>query len=135
VRSAANSRLDGHGQDRALIVLGDMNDTPDAATSQIINGPGGSELGTAGADRPDKGDAARLWNLAPLLPPDEQYSRIYQGHGELIDQILVNHRLHQHVTEMHSLVNRQLPSIGDDPSPRRNATHSDHAPVYARFDI
>jgi endonuclease/exonuclease/phosphatase family metal-dependent hydrolase len=134
VRCAVNARLEGHGQDRAVIGLGDMNDTPDAATSQILIGPGESELGTPGADRPDRGDGSRMWNLAPLLPAGEQYSRIHQGHGELIDLIYVSHRLHQHVTEMRSLVERNLPSIGDDPARRRNSADSDHAPVYARFD-
>ena len=116
MRCHANDRLEGHGQQGALIVLGDLNDTPEAATSQILNGPGGSELGTVGADRPDAGDGSRLWNLAPLLPADEQYSRVYRGHGELIDQIFVSHRLRDHVVSVRSLVDRPLPSIDDDPA-------------------
>ena len=135
VRCYANDHLDGQGQQRALIVLGDLNDTPDAATSQILNGPGGSELGTAGATRPDAGDGSRLWNLAPLLPAGEQYSRIYRGKGELIDQIFVSHRLRDHVTTVRSLIDRTLPSIDDNPATRTNATESDHAPVVATIDI
>ena len=133
--AAANDRLDGQGQQRALMVLGDLNDSPEAATSQILNGPGGSEIGTVGADRPDAGDGSRLWNLAPLLPAGEQYSRIYRGHGELIDQIFVSHRLHDRVVSMHSLVERPLPSIHDNPAGHDDAVDSDHAPVVAEFDL
>ena len=48
-----------------MILTGDMNDELDAATTQILNGPTGSEIGTAGFGRPDTGDGDRLWNLAP----------------------------------------------------------------------
>ena len=40
-----------------VVVLGDLNDEPLAATTQILLGPPGSEIGTAGFDRPDRGDA------------------------------------------------------------------------------
>lgn len=50
------------------MVLGDLSDVPEAATTQILHGPPGSEIGTAGLDRPDLGDARRLWNLAPRIP-------------------------------------------------------------------
>lgn len=43
---------DGDGADRPLVVLGDLNDTPDAATTQLLLGPGGSEIGTPGELRP-----------------------------------------------------------------------------------
>jgi hypothetical protein len=53
---------------RTVVVLGDFNDEPLAATTQILLGPPGSEFKTGGFGVPDKGDAQRLWNLAPMLP-------------------------------------------------------------------
>ena len=41
VRVYADTVLDGHGQDRPLIILGDLNDTPQAATTQLLYGPPG----------------------------------------------------------------------------------------------
>lgn len=43
-------------RDDGVIVLGDMNDVPEAATSQMLVGPTGSEKGTLGFDRRDPGD-------------------------------------------------------------------------------
>src|SRR6478735_1275935 len=68
VRAAATDRLTGQPQ-RAAVVLGDLNDEVEAATTQIVNGPPGSEIGTTGFDRPDNGDAQRLWNLARASLP------------------------------------------------------------------
>jgi hypothetical protein len=67
VRAAATDLLTSQPQ-RAVVVLGDLNDEVEPATTQILNGPPGSEIGTTGFDRPDKGDAQRLWNLAPRIP-------------------------------------------------------------------
>jgi hypothetical protein len=39
------------------VVPGDLNDEPTAATTQILQGPPGSEIGTFGYERPDRGDA------------------------------------------------------------------------------
>ncbi|PZF83062.1 endonuclease/exonuclease/phosphatase family protein [Jiangella anatolica] len=133
VREWANALLDGEGQDRSLLVCGDLNDEPGAATTQILLGPGGSEIGTPGLNQPDKGDAWRLWNTAPLIPEARRYSRVYRGRGELIDHVLVSHRLLQRVATVDSLVDRGLPSVTDDPRPRATAHDSDHAPVVATF--
>lgn len=85
VRMRANQVLAGRGTERAVILLGDLNDTVDAATTQALLGPGGSEIGTAGEKRPDRGDGSRLWDLAPLILAEHRYSRIYRGQHELID--------------------------------------------------
>jgi Protein of unknown function (DUF2975) len=72
------------------------NDEPTAATTQIVAGPTGSEIDlTAGSafHRPDADDAFRLWNLAPLLPPDQRFTRVFKGRGELIDHLFASHRL------------------------------------------
>jgi endonuclease/exonuclease/phosphatase family metal-dependent hydrolase len=63
VRSHVTDRLAGAGRGYPFVLAGDMNDEPDAATTQILQGPPGSEIGTAGFDRPDAGDGERLWNL------------------------------------------------------------------------
>lgn len=133
VRALADDLLAGEGRTRQVMVVGDLNDEPQAATTQILLGPPGSELGTAGADRPDKGDASRLWNLAPLLPDGEQFSRVYHGRGELIDHLLVSHAVLSRVAEVHTLHPGTLPSVTDDPAARRNAPASDHAMIYTRL--
>ncbi|GII83929.1 nuclease [Sphaerisporangium siamense] len=136
LRGLADALLDGQGRRRPLVVLGDFNDEPQAATTQIVLGPPGSELGTPGALRPDKGDAWRLWNLATRIEPAaDRYSRIHQGKGELIDHILVSRALIERVAEMRSVVSHGLPSISEDPTARRDAADSDHAPLYARLDL
>jgi endonuclease/exonuclease/phosphatase family metal-dependent hydrolase len=122
------------GPGRRLLVAGDLNDEPEAATTQILLGPGGSEIGTTGFDRPDAGDAARLWNLAPLIPEEQRFSRIYRGRHELIDHLLVSHALVTTVTSVTTggpAAVAATPSVTDDPELRRNAPGSDHRPVVA----
>jgi predicted extracellular nuclease len=137
VRAAATDVLDGQGQHRRLVVCGDLNDVPEAATTQILSGPPGSEIGTDGFDQPDRGDGQRLWNLAPRIPEQQRFSRRYQGRRELIDHILVSHALVHHVADgdVRTDAAGPTPSISDDPGPRRNAAGSDHRPVIAQFDI
>lgn len=135
VRDLADQLIAGQGRERAVIVLGDLNDELSAATTQILPGPPGSELDTGGAQRPDRGDGWRLWNLAPLIPAEQRWSRIYQGRPELIDHILVSHALHQQAKQVRTIGERDLVSIGDDPTGRRRARDSDHAPVLAELDI
>jgi endonuclease/exonuclease/phosphatase family metal-dependent hydrolase len=131
VRALADDLIAGHGQDRAVVVLGDLNDEPPAATTQILLGPPGSELGTGGFGQPDAGDAWRLWNLASLIPEAERFSRVFRGRGELIDHVLVSHALVRKVVEVHTINQDSLPSITEDPTARRQARGSDHAPVVA----
>ena len=90
LRVWVTAALMNDGQNRRLILTGDLNDTMQAATTQLLLGPPGSEIGTASFDRPDKGDSRRLWNLAPLMPEGKNYSRIFEGRKELIDHILVS---------------------------------------------
>lgn len=56
VRAYATALFAGNGQQRAVIVAGDLNDEPEAATTQLLLGPPGSEIGTGGFDQPDHGD-------------------------------------------------------------------------------
>jgi endonuclease/exonuclease/phosphatase family metal-dependent hydrolase len=114
--------------DRAVVVLGDLNDEVQAATTQVLLGPPGSEIGTPGFEAPDKGDPRRLWNLAPLIPAERRFTRIYRGRRELIDHVLVSHALVKRVTRVDTTTTK-LPSITDEPSARRDEPGSDHAPV------
>lgn len=141
LRIHTNALLTGNDQ-RPLLILGDFNDVPDAQTSLIMNGPTGSEIGTGGFNRKDKGDDVRLFNLAPAIPLERRFSRVYQGHGELIDHIYVSEELlpfdasnHRQlpVVDSHIDFANDLPSIGDNPLDRAKAVAPDHAPVTAEF--
>jgi hypothetical protein len=113
------------------MATGDLNDTVQAATTQLLQGPPGSEIGTRGFAQPDRGDPLRLWNLAPLMPPGRDYSRINQGRQELIDHILAWQVLvtPPAAVTAQALIDAPLPSIDpSDPNDRRNEPSSDHAP-------
>jgi endonuclease/exonuclease/phosphatase family metal-dependent hydrolase len=129
--------LDGGGRTTAVVLAGDLNDEVDAATTQILNGPPGSEIGTAGFGRPDRGDGDRMWNLAPLIPADRRFTRVYRGRGELIDHVFVSHFLASGRTTAVTTVTAEgaLPSVADDPTARRGEPGSDHAAVVATFDL
>jgi endonuclease/exonuclease/phosphatase family metal-dependent hydrolase len=117
-------------------MLGDLNDEVEAATTQILNGPPGSEIGTGGFDQPGHGDRQWLWNLAPRIPEAQRFSRIYRGRKELIDHIFVSHALVGRIAEDRVITDAAgpTPSIDDDPTERRGAPGSDHRPVLASID-
>lgn len=143
LRIRINELLGGNAQN-ALVLLGDFNDVPDAQTSLVLNGPPGSEIGTAGFDRPDEGDDARLFNLAPLIPAERRFSRVHRGRRELLDQIYASEELFpvgsnnvRRLPEVDSHVDfaGQLSSVGDNPGERAAEVAPDHAPVSAKFDL
>jgi endonuclease/exonuclease/phosphatase family metal-dependent hydrolase len=137
-----------------MIVTGDLNDEPRAATTQMLLGPEDAD-----ATSDDQLDPVRLYNLVDaipmrgganndhyFLPPEQRYSRIYQGHNELIDHILVSKSLLGSSAEMRANQWRvqevcirtndiQGQSISDYPSVRANEPHPDHAAVFARFQL
>jgi len=135
LRVWATATLTAATAGQPLILAGDLNDTVQAATTQLLLGPPGSEIGTAGFEQPDHGDRRRLWNLAPLMPEGKNYSRINQGRKELIDQILVSQAAVKPLAaiETEAVIPPPLPSISTNPNERRNAPSSDHAPVVTRF--
>ena len=144
VRAWATDQLQGQGQQRHVLVCGDLNDTPQAATTQLLLGPPGSELGTGGFDRPDAGDGNRLWNLAPKMPAGDpvtgegaaNWSRINNGVKELIDQILVSHLLVHALGSTESLPLDGIKSATADPASLAGMkAPSDHRPVVARFNL
>jgi endonuclease/exonuclease/phosphatase family metal-dependent hydrolase len=127
-----------------LIIMGDVNDVPEAQTTLMLNGPPGSEIGTAGFHRPDQGDAARLFNLAPAIAEGRRYSRVHHGREELLDQIFASqeffplgpdNRRRIPVADSHVDFVTQLPSVSDNPGERADAVAPDHAPVTAEFEL
>jgi predicted extracellular nuclease len=135
-----------------VIVVGDLNDEPSAATTQMLYGKGGSQPDVTGRafDMADAGDAQRLFNLATFIPLERRYSRIFEGHRELIDHILVSLNLvpqldpktKRHPVSVDSLVDYgaggfagDLPSITAQPTERQGKPASDHAPIVAQFDM
>ena len=127
IRSYVTALLGGDPE-ASVVVAGDLNDEQQAATTQILYGPPGSELGTEGFDRPDTGDTQRLWNTAGFIAAGERWSRVYRGRRELIDHVLVSHALIDAVQSA-TTAGGAVDSIGDQPGTRRNATASDHRPI------
>ena len=83
---------------------------------------------------PDKGDDVRLYNLAPYLPAERRFSRIYRKQRELIDHILVSYELIFHHQQVDS-VTELIDSIDHQLGPRRRAVFPDHARMFARFAL
>jgi endonuclease/exonuclease/phosphatase family metal-dependent hydrolase len=117
VRAHLTQVLGGQGASRAVVVAGDLNDTLDAATTQLLQGPPGSELETPGFARPDQGDGQRLWNLALRIPQAQRFTRRFRGRNELIDHILASRRLMDPLPTVTTTVTGpgQLRSITEDP--------------------
>lgn len=130
----------GTGTDTPVILLGDLNDEPRAATTQIIQGPGGSEIdfrSRSGFQTPDRGDGWRMWNLSRLLPADEPpATRIYRGRGELIDHVFGSHTLvnPDNIPTVELVAATPLPSMGNDPTVTTSGP-TDHAAVVATFTV
>jgi endonuclease/exonuclease/phosphatase family metal-dependent hydrolase len=141
VRDLATRLLTTDGQDghsTPVVVLGDLNDEPAAATTQILYGPPGSQLDTPGFTHPDQGDRLRLWNLANRIPAEQRFTRRFEGHGELIDHILVSHTLLTPLPTVEVIRQAgldQLPSITADAAARRTQPASDHAAVLAHLQL
>jgi endonuclease/exonuclease/phosphatase family metal-dependent hydrolase len=135
LRDWATDALGGQSTDQSVLVCGDLNDTLDAATTQLIFGPPGSQIGTGGFDHPDHGDPQRLWDVGYAMSPPNDYSRINQGRRELIDHILVSHAMVGSLTNA-TTVPLDIPSIGVEPQVApRTGPPSDHRPVLAQFDL
>jgi hypothetical protein len=129
--------LGGQGASRAVVVAGDLNDTLDAATTQLLQGPPGSELETPGFARPDQGDGQWLWNLALRIPEPQRFTRRFRGRNELIDHVLASKALLDPLPTLATAVAgpSQLRSITEDPREERGKPGSDHAAVVATFQL
>ena len=117
------------GNNIPLVLLGDLNDEPQAITTQILLGPEDSNV-----SREDQGDDTRLYNLTDLIAPDRRYSRVYKKRRELIDHILVTRDLRLAATFVDSFVADTEP-ITESAENRQDKPMSDHAPIYARFTL
>jgi endonuclease/exonuclease/phosphatase family metal-dependent hydrolase len=135
VREWTSRQLAGAWKDRPVAVCGDLNDTTDAATTQLLFGPPGSQYGTGGYRTADRGDGQRLWDTGYAMTPPNNYSRITEGRHELIDHILASHALMQTFKDT-ATVDLDVPSVGAVPrtAPRVDPP-SDHRPVVAHFDL
>ena len=111
-------------------MLGDLNDEPQAATTQILLGPPGSEFKTAGFDRPTRATPSACGTSRRCSPRAAPSAASSTAARELIDHILVSHALAQSL-ESADTGTTDLPSIS---GPRPASDGSDHAPVFARFD-
>jgi len=119
-----------------VLVAGDLNDGVDAATTQLLQGPPGSELGTPGFGRPDQGDGERLWNLAPLIAEPQRFTRVFRGRREVIDHIFASHVLAATMPAVSTaLAAGRLRSITEDPGEQVGQPGSDHAAVVAGFEL
>jgi endonuclease/exonuclease/phosphatase family metal-dependent hydrolase len=131
---------------RRLVLLGDLNDVHEAATTQIFYGPPGSQPhGTedstqvSGAfQRSDAGDSQRLFNVTNLVPKDIRWSRKHNGQEELLDHILASEQLMPRAANglrrvpAVSILNEDTPNlIGTNPLV--GGVIPDHAPVTATF--
>jgi endonuclease/exonuclease/phosphatase family metal-dependent hydrolase len=129
-----------------VLVCGDMNDGPHAATTEILYGPPGSQLRVpedahreaSGFSRPDQGDAQRLFNLVKLVPEARRWTRIASGVPEQLDHILCSEQLLPRKGALRTvpvvdIPNEELQSIGE--RPRTDSGIPDHALVSATFDL
>ncbi len=77
----------------SVIVLGDLNDEVEAATTQILNGPTGSEIGTGGLQPARPRRPAAAVESRPTDPRSPTLQPHLRGRKELIDHIFVSHAL------------------------------------------
>ena len=142
LREHATGRL---ANGRTVIVCGDFNDGPEAATTQMLYGAPGSQprgpedmTKAHGAfQRADASDGRRLFNVCGFVPEDVRWSRKHNGKGELLDHILASEALMPRDGTL-----RQVPTmliLNDDvpnligAHPTGGAVQPDHAAVTAEF--
>jgi hypothetical protein len=65
----------------------------EAATTHLLFGPPGSQIGTGGFAHPDHGDPQRLWDGGYKMNPPNNFSRINEGRAELFDHVLASHAM------------------------------------------
>jgi endonuclease/exonuclease/phosphatase family metal-dependent hydrolase len=136
------------------IVLGDFNDEPHAATTQMFLGPEDTD-----ATSTDKFDYARLYNLVDSIPrrgdetnnkwfldESERFSRVSNGRREQIDHLMVSKGLLGPSEELRQdkwkvkevrcwVISILDEDVTNNPTERVGEARPDHAPVYARFEL
>jgi hypothetical protein len=133
LRAYANGLLEGEGRERAVMF---------SATSTTSRAQPPPRSCWARRDR----KSVRLASIATTRATaggsgtsrrgsaQRRFSRRFRGRGELIDHLLVSHRLVHHVEEAATGPGRAR-SITEVPTSRRDDPASDHLPVWARFDL
>jgi endonuclease/exonuclease/phosphatase family metal-dependent hydrolase len=137
VRAHLTGLLHGAGTSVAVLLAGDLNDGVDAATTQLLQGPPGSELETAGFGRPDQGDGQRMWNLALRIPAKQRFSRVFRGRRELIDHVFASRVLLDPLPAVTTAAAgpAALRSVTENPRTEVGKPGSDHAAVVATFQL
>lgn len=142
VRDHVNGLL---AANRNVVVLGDLNDGTEAATTEILYGPPSGQprgpedatLATGAFQRADQQDPRRLFNVTKLVPPDIRWSRKHNGQPELLDHVLASQGLMPRVGLLRQvptmmILNEDTPNLlGENPTV--NGVIPDHAPVTAVF--
>lgn len=110
-----------------IVVCGDFNATSENVPVQAIRGD---------VENTGNGDLAGrvLVPCAQTIPEPSRYSLIHQGHGEMIDHILVSRPMLAHYdhTEIHNeLLHDESIAFATD----KKYPDSDHAPVIAEFNL
>jgi endonuclease/exonuclease/phosphatase family metal-dependent hydrolase len=131
---------------RHVIALGDLNDGPHAATTEILYGPPGSQprgpedaTNANGAfQREDTADAARVFNVAMLVPTAQRWTRKHEGQPELLDQVLVSGGLMPRKGGLRlvpavEIDNGDAPNRAGDETVVDDGVVPDHAPVTIRL--
>jgi endonuclease/exonuclease/phosphatase family metal-dependent hydrolase len=135
LRAHLTQLLHDQGATAAVVLAGDLNDAVDAATTQLLQGPPGSELETPGFARPDQGDTQRMWNLALRIPEGQRFTRRFRGRKELIDHIFASKALMDPLPTATTAMAGELRSVTEDPREERGKPGSDHAAVVATFQL
>ena len=118
MRAYANGLLDGEGRERGVDRARRRQRRAAGRHHADPARPAGSEIGTPGFER-DRGDAWRLWNLAPPNTPRSVAPAAASVRGELADHLLVSHSL-VHRVEHVDTGPGEPPSITEDPTDRRD---------------
>jgi len=92
----------------------DLNDGTEAATTQVLYGPPGSQprgpedatLVSGAFQRADTLDGQRLFNVTKLVPEALRWSRRFNGQNELLDHILASEGLMPRLGQL-----RQVPVV------------------------
>lgn len=95
-------------------MLGDLNDEMRAATTQIIQGPPGSEIGSRGEHRGDRRRLAVAEHPTVDPPEEARIFRIFEGRRpELIEHLLVSKAVRPLVKSATTVI-AQLPPVTMD---------------------
>jgi predicted extracellular nuclease len=122
---------------RAVVLLGDLNDGHRSVTTELIAGPHRYRLFAASraGEQASRGMYAAATLQLHRSQRDVYYTYIHEGAHESLDHILVSQHFYDYSRERRWSF-REMRVLNDHlDDPRRQATHaSDHAPVVATFD-